>query len=70
MKPVPTETRLLGLNPAQYTRLKERSRLDAARLRREAIAEAFARAFAALRRAFAASRPLGTAPSARPLPRT
>jgi len=61
----PTEIRLLGLTPEQYTQLMEQARRDAVRLRREAIAgfgqavAASARAaLAALRRRVA--RPPGT----------
>lgn len=39
MNMIPTETRLLGLTPRQYTLLKERSKEEALRLHREAIAE-------------------------------
>ena len=37
MKPIPTETRLLGLTPRQYALLMEQAKLDAQRLRREAM---------------------------------
>ena len=37
MNPMPTETRLLGLTPRQYTLLMEQARLEARRLRREAM---------------------------------
>ena len=40
MNPMPTETLLLGLTPRQYTALMAQARLDAQRLRREAMREA------------------------------
>jgi hypothetical protein len=40
MRTIATETRLLGLTPEQYARRVERAKVDALRLRREAMREA------------------------------
>jgi hypothetical protein len=53
-KPIPTETRLLGLTPEQYTHLMERARRDARRLRSEAMHELAHDAAAAVARLGAA----------------
>lgn len=52
-----TEARLLGLTPRQYTRVMEQAKLDAQRLRREAVLDAGDRALAWLHRAVASLRP-------------
>lgn len=39
-RPLPTETRLLGLTPCAYQQLKAQARVEATRLRSEAIGAA------------------------------
>lgn len=53
---MPTETRLLGLTPEQYTQLMEQAQRDAVRLRREAIAGLGLAVAAGVRAALAALR--------------